>query len=405
MVEKRRHDDAEDDGYGLLQARGEHQRKKLCLVADFAERDHDDRYQKCFHDGVAVRWWTSFRRTARNVCHAQRSEAGIREGEAARIPSLPAIVLRSLIGRRPHAPEDADPGHTMPRSITFTSLLFLLVMAGVGARASYAAPVRTAHVEAELVAERTALMPGRANTVALRLVMERGWHTYWQNAGDSGLPTTLTWKLPPGLDASPIQWPAPRALPVGPLVNYGYEGEVLLLNEVSAVPDFLSGKTVTLSARADWLVCKEICIPEGADLSLTLPVITDAARVMPDPRWGEGIAKARASVPRRTEGWNVTATGRGLTVELHPAPAAGHRGAHGIARAHFFPYVEGQIEASGAQSLTRQGADWTMSLPVASQRVGEFRRVAGILVSGGASTPEALVIDVPLEGTTVAGPA
>jgi len=293
----------------------------------------------------------------------------------------------------------------MARSNTFTSLLFLLVMAGVGARASYAAPVRTAHVEAELVAERTALMPGRPNTVALRLVMERGWHTYWQNAGDSGLPTTLTWKLPPGLDASPIQWPAPRALPVGPLVNYGYEGEVLLPNDITTAPDFLSAKTVTLSARADWLVCKEICIPEGADLSLTLPVIADAARVMPDPRWGEGIAKARASVPRRAEDWNVTAIGRGSTVELHLASAVGHDRATDIAGAHFFPYVEGQIEASGAQSLTRQGADWTMSLPVASQRVGEFTRVAGVLVSGDASAPQALAIDVPLAGTTVAGPA
>ncbi len=211
--------------------------------------------------------------------------------------------------------------------------------------------------------------------------MERGWHTYWQNAGDSGLPTTLTWKLPPGLQASPIQWPAPRALPVGPLVNYGYEGEVLLPSDVTTLPDFLSGKTVTLSARADWLVCKEICIPEGADLSLTLPVDADAARVTVDPRWGEAIAKARASAPKPADDWNVTATGNGSTVDVRFAPAPGHEGAS-IAGAHFFPYVEGQIEASGRQSLTRQGADWTMSLPVASQRVGEFKRLAGVLVSG-----------------------
>ena len=74
------------------------------------------------------------------------------------------------------------------------------------------------------------------------------------------------------MSAGPIQWPAPRALPVGPLVNYGYEGEVLLLVDIATMPDFQIGKTATLSARADWLVCKEICIPEGADLALTLPV-------------------------------------------------------------------------------------------------------------------------------------
>ena len=285
----------------------------------------------------------------------------------------------------------------------FNALVLTLLMAVGGVRVSNAAPVRTAHVEAELVAEQSALIPGRPNTVALRLVMERGWHTYWQNAGDSGLPTTLTWKLPEGLKAGPIQWPAPRALPVGPLVNYGYEGEVLLLSDIATVPDFLSGKTVTLSARADWLVCKEICIPEGADLSLTLPVIADAAQVQRDPRWIDAIAKARTSLPRPADEWNVTATGRGSTVELHLAPAAGHDSAASIAGSHFFPYVEGQIEASGVQSLTHQGTDWSMSLPVASQRVGEFRRVAGVLVSGDASARRALAIDVPLAGTVVAG--
>ncbi len=293
----------------------------------------------------------------------------------------------------------------MPRSITFTTLLFMLVMIGAGVRASDAAPVRTAHVEAELVAERTALIPGRPNTVALRLVMERGWHTYWRNAGDSGLPTTLTWKLPDGSKAGPIQWPAPRALPVGPLVNYGYAGEVLLLNDIAAGPDFLSGKTVTLSARADWLVCKEICIPEGADLSLTLPVIADAAQVQRDPRWSDAIAKARTSLPRPADDWNVTATARGATIDLHWVPAARNDSAADVTGWHFFPYVQGQIEAAGPQTLTRQGRDWSMSLPVASQRVGEFKRVAGVLVSGDASAPRALAIDVPLNGTVVAGSA
>jgi thiol:disulfide interchange protein/DsbC/DsbD-like thiol-disulfide interchange protein len=293
----------------------------------------------------------------------------------------------------------------MPRPIKLTPLLFMFVMMAAGVHVSDAAPVRTAHVEAELVAERTALIPGRPNTVALRLVMEHGWHTYWQNPGDSGLPTTLIWKLPEGLQGGAIQWPAPRALPVGPLVNYGYEGQVLLLSDITTVPDFLSGRSVTLSARADWLVCKEICIPEGADLSLTLPVIVGAAEVQPDPRWSDAITRTRSSVPRPTDDWNVSAAGRGPTVELHLVSAPGHDHPADIAGSHFFPYVEGQIEASGAQSLTRQGADWSMRLPVASQRVGEFKRVAGVLVSGDASAPRALAIDVPLAGTVVAGSA
>src|SRR6058998_3397485 len=113
---------------------------------------------------------------------------------------------------------------SLPSFITF---VVALLLAGAGTAAT--TPVRTAHVETELVAAKTALTPGEPLTVALRLSMERGWHTYWQNPGDSGLPTTIDWNLPSGVSAGAIQWPAPRALPVGPLVNYGYEGEVLLL--------------------------------------------------------------------------------------------------------------------------------------------------------------------------------
>src|SRR5262245_320707 len=100
-----------------------------------------------------------------------------------------------------------------------------LVAAVIGSVAN-ASPVKTPHVEAELVSENAAIAPGQATTVALRLRIEDGWHTYWRNPGDSGLPTTLDWKLPPGVRAGAIEWPAPTAIDVGPLVNYGYEGTV-----------------------------------------------------------------------------------------------------------------------------------------------------------------------------------
>src|SRR5882724_617007 len=115
------------------------------------------------------------------------------------------------------------------------------VLAALGALASAsivcAAAVKTDHVEAELVAADTALSPGVPATVALRLAIEDGWHTYWRNPGDSGLPTTLEWKLPRGFVAGEIEWPAPKALPVGPLVNYGYDGEVLHLVTVTPPAD------------------------------------------------------------------------------------------------------------------------------------------------------------------------
>ncbi len=263
-----------------------------------------------------------------------------------------------------------------------------------------AQPVRTPHVEAELVAARTALTPGQPLTVALRLAMQRGWHTYWQNPGDSGLPTTIDWKLPAGLSAGPIQWPVPRALPVGPLVNYGYEGEVLLLVDIAPAPEVVSGKPLTLAARVDWLVCKEICIPEGADLTLTLPV---AAQADDDPRWGGPIAQARAALPRALVGWRANATAAGDKVEL-ALSADGSAVAPGTL--HFFPFAEGKIEASGAQTEVRDGARTTLMLPVARQRVGEFTRVAGVLTaSNGFGEQHAATIDIPLQGTVVAAVA
>jgi len=288
----------------------------------------------------------------------------------------------------------------MPRWLKLI-VLFIAASAAAALPAG-AAPVRTGHVEAELVPEKNAITPGGTLTIALRLVMERGWHTYWRNPGESGLPTTLKWALPEDLQAGPIQWPAPRALPAGPLVNYGYEGEVFLLTDVTAPADLATGRTVDLAARADWLVCKEICIPEGADLSLSLPV---ADRAEPDSRWATAIAGARARLPRPLEGWNVAATGRRDRVELVLAQPAG---ASDPGDVRFFPYAQGKIEPSAPQLLARDGASLKLTLPVSSQPVGDFARVAGVLTASrgwGAGDRAAATIDVPLAGSVVASRA
>ncbi|MGH8713266.1 MAG: protein-disulfide reductase DsbD family protein [Casimicrobiaceae bacterium] len=297
----------------------------------------------------------------------------------------------------------------MPRS---PSRLIVLIAAAfvAGIAVAHAAPVRTAHVEAELVPDRSALVPGQPLTVALRLAMQRGWHTYWRNPGDSGLPTTLAWKLPAGTSATPIQWPAPQALPVGPLLNYGYEGEVLLLTDIATTADVGGEPSLTVRARADWLVCKEVCIPEGADLALTLPVAPQgaAATAAADSPWSAAIARTRASLPRPLQGWHASATARGATVDLVLTPAAGTHAPADVGTLHFFPYDAGRIEPSGTQALTRDGVTSTLALPVAVQRVGEFTQLAGVLESTTGligSNGRAAVVDVPLAGTVTAAAA
>ena len=267
-----------------------------------------------------------------------------------------------------------------------------------------AAPVRTEHVEAELVAERTALVPGQVTTVALRLRMQEGWHTYWQNPGDSGLPTTLAWTLPAGVTAGPLQWPAPHALPAGPLVNYGYEGEVLLLTDLTVAANAPVGEALPLSAKAEWLVCKETCIPEEAKLDLALPV---AERSDPYPQWGKAIGATREALPAKVPGWVFAAKGDGPRVTLTLTGPAGAALPTGV---HFFPFQEGRLEPSGKQAFAREpNGTFALTLPVANQLTPGFTQVAGVLTAAdGFSTAgapvKAMVVDVPLAGAVVAGP-
>lgn len=289
----------------------------------------------------------------------------------------------------------------MPSSLRLWISL-LLTVTGIGLAA--AAPVKTPHVEAELVSERTAFVPGQPTTVALRLKMAEGWHTYWQNPGDSGLPTSLAWTLPPDMAVGPIQWPVPHALPSGPLVNYGYEGEVLLLVDMQVPADAVPGTMRSMSAKAEWLVCRETCIPEEAQLEFSLPV---AGRADMYPQWGNAIAATRAAMPGPAKGWLFAARGEGNKVIVTATAPAGAAAPGDV---HFFPYQEGRIEPAGKQTLVREAnGTFVLTLPVSYQLAPDFKRVAGVLstskgLSVGDAQVRATTIDVPLTGTVVAGP-
>lgn len=132
-------------------------------------------------------------------------------------------------------------------------------------------------VQASLLADTTAVVPGKPFQVGLLLKMAPGWHTYWEYAGDAGLPTTIIWSLPEGFGSGAIQWPLPhRAVEPGDIEVYAYHDEVLLLTTIIP-PENLTGESVTLGAKADWLVCEEICVPGAAELTLQLPVADKAA--------------------------------------------------------------------------------------------------------------------------------
>ncbi|MCR5873512.1 thioredoxin family protein [Phenylobacterium sp. J426] len=271
-------------------------------------------------------------------------------------------------------------------------LLSALVATMAIAGAAKAAPVNTGHLIAELAPEARGVAPGQTIHVALVQKIQDGWHTYWRNPGDSGEPTSIAWELPAGWTAGEFVWPAPHRLPVGPLVNYGYEGQVVLPVPLTAPATARPGETLTLKAKATFLVCAEICIPESADLTLDLPVV--AAPAPADPRWGPTIRQALAETPKPA-GLSAAFSGdaSGLKLAVTGAAVAGAD----LADAYFFPFSGTAIDHAKPQPIERGPEGLTLTLPPGVDfQAGEGpAEIAGVLTFG----------DKAYELTAARGPA
>jgi len=213
----------------------------------------------------------------------------------------------------------------------------LLVAAGT----AQAAP-RGRHVKVTLVAETDSIQPGQTLVAGVRLQMDAGWHTYWRNPGDAGLPTKAKWDLPEGFAAGELQWPRPIRFNTGPLVSYGYEHEVLLPVEIQ-VPATLSSNEVRLSARVSWLECEEVCLPGKAELALALPV-----RANPAPGPAAALfKKTRAQMPEESSAWDVSASSGEGSITLAVRPPRGTT----LDEAYFYPLTRRVIDYSKPQAL------------------------------------------------------
>jgi thiol:disulfide interchange protein len=275
--------------------------------------------------------------------------------------------------------------------------LTLLAALAFGASAALAAPsVKTEHVEAELVADKASAQPGKPVLVGLKLRMAPEWHTYWKNPGDSGLPTRIKWTLPEGWKAGEIQWPFPRTLPVGPLMNYGYEDEVVLLAELTPAPSAKEGPH-TIAAKAEWLVCKDVCIPEKGELDFALPVSN--APPADNPRWQAHIERAKNMWPAQPQGWKAQSAvvGKSLVLRVE-APA----GAALPTKVHFFPEREQLIEPAAPEKITREGNALRIEMKLVDpppKDVGEVRGVAVSESGWPGIARKAVAIEAPVVAT------
>src|SRR6267378_423304 len=150
-------------------------------------------------------------------------------------------------------------------------------------------------VQVQLVAETAWVASAATLWVDVNFAIKPGWHIYWRNPGDSGLPTAIQWDLPPGFSAGSIRWPVPERFVQGSIGNYGYAGSADLLVPITAAKDLVPGSTARLTGETSWLVCADICIPGSAELSLSLPVA--AGPVAADPAATALFAKIRRLLP------------------------------------------------------------------------------------------------------------
>ncbi len=135
-------------------------------------------------------------------------------------------------------------------------------------------PAKAPHLMVEVLSSELAVSPGDDIHAGLYFKLDPGWHVYWVNAGDSGEPPSIKWTLPEGITASPLRFPTPKRLPLGPLMDFGYEGEVLFPVNLHTTRYLHVGKGIQIPAHVDWLVCREVCIPGRANLVLELGTVS-----------------------------------------------------------------------------------------------------------------------------------
>ena len=240
-------------------------------------------------------------------------------------------------------------------------LLALLLLALIGAAGASAQGLSRRPTSSRRTSwpSRARSRAGEPFTIGIRMVMRPHWHVYWRNPGDSGLSPEVAWSLPQGFTAGAIQWPTPSRIPVAHLVNFGFEGETVLLAEVTPPAVLPPGKAVTLTAKLTYLVCERECIPGSADLKLSVPVAAPGTSTGSSATNILLFEDARAALPVPSP-WPVKLTSEGDRLVL-TADAPGLK-PDAIRQPAFFPYSETAIENAAPQTLTIDDKGFRLSL-------------------------------------------
>lgn len=247
--------------------------------------------------------------------------------------------------------------------------------------------VTTPHVRAELLAQAPqGIAPGQPLWLGLQLTHQPDWHSYWKNPGDSGLPTELHWELPTGLDVGEPTWPVPHPIRVETMVNYGYEGQVLLVVAVQVAPSFkpplLGSGNITVRLRASWLVCRVECIPEEGQFTLTLPV--QGSTALHSAAFAQQLATQPLPLPET--GTSAQVQGEQLLLRIAGLPVA-VRGQKLLVLPETPAVLRHWAQPDQGWTQTWEGDIWTASLPLSADRGSNIHHLPLLLLPAAAHQP------------------
>ncbi len=257
----------------------------------------------------------------------------------------------------------------MPILIRPTILLFLVLAA---CNAFGVEKLQVKHAQLELLAQQSTVSPGQTLWLGVHFILEKGWHIYWVNPGDSGQPPVFQWQLPPGFSAGDIQWPRPNKMQTSHLADYGYHDDVLLLTQVNAPKNLTINSRAEIALDAKWLICREVCLADHAHLHIALPVSASAKE---DPNVAQLFAGAQKLLPKPLPpGWRVTASSSKDSFVLSVATGKPVR------QAQFFPLQPDQIENTAPQPLRTVAQGAHITLKKSDQLLKPISRLTGVLV-------------------------
>jgi len=258
--------------------------------------------------------------------------------------------------------------------------------------------IHSANVTVDMVSDVLTLAPRETFWVGLKLEMDEGWHTYWRNSGDSGMPTSVRWDLPEGFKAGGIHWPVPQKFNYSDgLTGYGYEGEVILLTELTAPAKLEAGGEVTIRAKVKWLSCAEICVPGSSGFAITFrvgdgdPEIRDDVRALFDAQ--------REKWPVKNADWDIEASGRENDFMLRLISRQGQKNI--ITSVEFFPYRNDLIDHAARQEfIDDDSGTFTLILIRANLSNEWVQNLTGVLVMNqiapiGEKT-QGIYVDIPV---------